>query len=306
MGGVLIGFGIIAVVVLAGYLVGRSGIAGPSAGFVLNRIAFFVASPALLFSTLARADPRVVFSVQLLIALISAAGTFALYLALSRIFFRRPAGATVIGVLSAGFVNANNIGLPVAAYVLGSVSYVAPVLLLQLLVIAPIALTILDVTTRGAVSVRAILLQPFRNPMIVASLLGVTVSATGIRLPPPVLQPFELVGGAAVPLVLLAFGISLHGARPMQARHERVEVITAVALKAIVMPALAYVVARYGFGLTSHALFAAVTLAALPTAQNVFNFAARYRVSESSARDVVLLTMVFSVPVLVGIAALLT
>ena len=188
---------------------------------------------------------------------------------------------------------------------LGSASYVAPVLLLQLIVFAPIALTLLDVTSRGTVSLRSILTQPVRNPMIIASLLGILVDVLDIPVPAAVYQPFELLGGAAVPLVLMAFGMSLYGSRPLQAGHSRAEIATAVALKSVVMPLVAFAVARFAFGLEGHALFAAVALAALPTAQNVYNFAARYERGMPVARDIVLLTTLFAVPVLLVVAALL-
>ena len=116
MAGVLTGFAIIAFVILVGYIAGRFGVGGPSAPFVLNRIAFFITNPALLFVTLAHADLRVVFSTQLLVAAIAAVVTAGLFLVLSRLFFRRPAPETTIGALGAGYVNANNIGIPVAVY----------------------------------------------------------------------------------------------------------------------------------------------------------------------------------------------
>jgi predicted permease len=305
MSGVLTGFGIIAFVILVGYIAGRLGIGGPTAAYVLNRIAFFVTNPALLFVTLAHADLKVVFSTQLVVAAVAAVVAAGLFVALSRLFFRRPAPETIIGTLGSGYVNANNIGLPVAVYVLGSASYVAPVLLLQLIVFAPIALTLLDVTSRGTVSLRSILTQPVRNPMIIASLLGILVDVLDIPVPAAVYQPFELLGGAAVPLVLMAFGMSLYGSRPLQAGHSRAEIATAVALKSVVMPLVAFAVARFAFGLEGHALFAAVALAALPTAQNVYNFAARYERGMPVARDIVLLTTLFAVPVLLVVAALL-
>ncbi len=305
MGGVLTGFGIIAFVIVVGYFAGRLGVGGPQAGFVLNRVAFFVTNPALLFVTLAKADLAVVFSTQLVVAALAALVSAGVFVVLSRVFFRRPLAETTIGALGSGYVNANNIGLPVAVYVLGSASYVAPVLLLQLIVFAPVALTVLDVAGRGAVSVRAILTQPVRNPMIIASLLGILVDASGLTVPDAVFQPFELLGGAAVPLVLMAFGMSLHGSRPLRAGAGRAEIVTAVVLKSAAMPLVAFVLARLVFGLEGHALFAAVALAALPTAQNVYNFAARYERGVAVARDVVLLTTVFAVPALLVVAAVL-
>ncbi|MFF1572234.1 AEC family transporter [Leifsonia sp. NPDC058292] len=305
MGGVVVGFAIIAFVILVGYVAGRLGIGGPQAPFVLNRIAFFITNPALLFVTLAKADLRVVFSTQVVVAAVAALIAAGAFVLLSRLFFRRGVAETTIGALGAGYVNANNIGLPVAVYVLGNASYVAPVLLLQLIVFAPIALTTLDVAARGSASVGSILSQPFRNPMIIASILGILVDASGVQLPEVVFQPFVLLGGAAVPLVLMAFGMSLHGSRPLRADHGRAEILTASVLKAVLMPLVAYAVARFAFGLDGQALFAAVALAALPTAQNVYNFAARYERGIPIARDTVLLTTVLAVPALLLIAALL-
>jgi predicted permease len=305
MGGVVVGFAIIAFVILVGYIAGRIGVGGPQAPFVLNRIAFFITNPALLFVTLAKADLRVVFSTQVVVAAVAALAAAGAFVLLSRLFFRRGVAETTIGALGAGYVNANNIGLPVAVYVLGNASYVAPVLLLQLIVFAPIALTTLDVASRGSASIGAILSQPFRNPMIIASILGILVDASGVTLPDVVFQPFALLGGAAVPLVLMAFGMSLHGSRPLRAEHGRIEILTASLLKAALMPVVAYFVAHFAFDLDGQALFAAVALAALPTAQNVYNFAARYDRGVAVARDTVLLTTVLAVPALLLIAALL-
>lgn len=305
MGGVVIGFAIIAFVIAVGYGAGRAGIGGPQAPFVLNRIAFFVTNPALLFVTLAKADLHVVFSTQVVVSAVAAIASAGLFVLLSRLFFRRGAAEITIGALGAGYVNANNIGLPVAVYVLGSASFVAPVLLLQLIVFAPIALTVLDVTSRGSVSVRSILTQPVRNPMIIASLLGILLDVSGLKLPDAVFQPFVLLGGAAVPLVLMAFGMSLHGSRPLRADNGRVEILTAAVIKAAVMPVIAFLVAWLGFGMHGQPLFAAVALAALPTAQNVYNFAARYERGVAVARDIVLLTTLLAVPALLLIAALL-
>ena len=192
---------------------------------------------------------------------------------------------------------------------LGSAAYSAPVVLLQLLVFAPVALTILDVITTGRVSLRRVLLTPLTNPLIIGSALGVIVavidSATGWRPPAELLQPFELLGGAAVPVVLLAYGMSLHGQKLLKPGSGRRDVLVASGLKLVVMPAVAWLAGRFVFGLHGHPLFVVVALAALPAAQNVFNYAQRYGRGEIIARDTVLITTIGSIPVLVLIAALL-
>lgn len=304
MAGVLIGFGIIAFVIVVGYVTGRLGIGGPAAGFVLHRVAFFVASPALLFTVLVKADLREVFSVNLLVAAVASVFTALVFIAVSRMFFPRSVSETTVGTLGAGYVNANNIGLPVAFYVLGDAALVAPVLLLQVIVFAPVALAVLDIASHGRSSIRAMLLQPARNPIIVASVTAVLIDLTGWRIPDAVLQPIDILGGAAVPMILLAFGISLRGARPLRAAHERTPIIAASLAKAVLMPLAAFVFAM-ALGMHGHQLFSVVALAALPTAQNVFNYASRYQKGEVLARDTVLITTLAAVPVLLVISALL-
>jgi len=305
MSGVLVGFSIIGFVILVGYIVELLKVIGVGAGLVLNRVAFFVAAPALLFTVLSQADVRVLFSTFLLTTLCSVAVGATLYLVIARVFFHTPMAQTVLGAASSSYVNANNIGLPVALYVLGSARYVAPVLLLQLLVLAPLVLGLLDVSTRGRLSVRAILTQPLRNPMILASVAGALVSATGIVVPATVMAPLELLGGAAIPMMLLAFGMSLHGERLLKAGSGRKRVVAASVIKVAVMPVVAYLFGRFVFELDAAELFAVVTIAALPTAQNIFNFAARYDRGVVVTRDTVLVTTIVSVPVLLVIAVLL-
>jgi len=305
MAGVLIGFAIIGSVIAVGYVVGRLGVLGPTATVVLGRAAFFVFLPALLFSVMAEADLAELFSALLPVSAIAALSCMLAFVLFARLLWRRGAPALTIGALASGYVNANNIGLPVAAYVIGDPTLVAPVILLQLVVFAPIALTILDVTTSGRLSIGRVLTQPVRNPLIIASVLGLVVALIGVDLPDPVVEPFRLLGAAAVPTVLFVFGLSLHGRRILEPGSGRRDVLLAVILKSIVMPLVAWGVGALVFGLEGVALFTVVVLAALPTAQNVYTYAARYQTAMPLARDSGLITTALAVPILIVIAALL-
>ncbi|NHF63485.1 AEC family transporter [Microcella pacifica] len=305
MAGVLIGFAIIGSVIAVGYVVGRLGVLGPTATVVLGRAAFFVFLPALLFSVMAEADLAELFSALLPVSAIAALSCMLAFVLLARLLWRRGAPALTIGALASGYVNANNIGLPVAAYVIGDPTLVAPVILLQLVVFAPIALTILDVTTSGRLSIGRVLTQPVRNPLIIASVLGLVVALIGVDLPDPVVEPFRLLGAAAVPTVLFVFGLSLHGRRILEPGSGRRDVLLAVILKSIVMPLVAWGLGALAFGLDGVALFTVVVLAALPTAQNVYTYAARYQTAMPLARDSGLITTALAVPILIVVAALL-
>ncbi|PYY44297.1 AEC family transporter [Curtobacterium sp. MCBD17_023] len=305
MSGVLVGFAIIGVVIATGYGVGRAGLLGPHAQFVMSRLAFFVLMPCLLFHTIATADVATLFSPMLAVSALSALSVAVVTATVFALVLRRPLTTTTVGALAASYSNANNIGLPVAVYVLGQATAVVPVIMLQLVVMAPIALTVLDAATASRGGWRRRVLGPVSNPLIIASLLGLVCSVTGLTLPDPVLEPFVLVGGAAVPVVLLSFGMSLHGSAPLRDPAIRLDVLLATGGKLLVMPVVAFLLARYAFGLDPAHVFVLTVLAGLPSAQNVFNYAQRYDAAVPVARDVVLLSTVGSVPVLVAIAALL-
>jgi malonate transporter len=302
---VVIGFGIIALVVAVGYGVGRLDVLGPHAVDVLTKAAFFVFSPALLFVVLGRADIGQLFSNLLPVSAVAAGATALVSVLVGWFLLKRGVGTLTVGALAASYVNANNIGLPLAAYVLGDPALVAPILLLQLIVITPLALTILDVTTRGSFSLGRVVMQPIRNPLIIGSFLGVIVSATNLTLPVIILEPLELLGQAAVPTLLFVLGLSLASQKLWDSVDQRKDIVVASSLKLILMPLIAWVAGRFLFELDPHALYTVVLLAALPSAQNVFNYAKRYEVATVLGRDTVVITTVVSLPLMMLVAFLL-
>src|SRR6478735_11953126 len=107
------------------------------------------ATPALLFTTLATADLSVVFSARLLVTALSTLAVASAFVAVG-VVRGWGVGRTTIGALCSGYVNSGNLGIPIAVYVLGDASLVAPVLLFQLVLVTPVALTVLDLSRGGA------------------------------------------------------------------------------------------------------------------------------------------------------------
>ncbi|MFF1265565.1 AEC family transporter [Streptomyces anulatus] len=306
MQGVLTGFTVIATVIAVGYVIGRRGYLGQDGRTVLTRLAFNVATPALLFTMLAGADLSVVLSTRLLVTATATAAAAGVFVVVAGLFLRWDAGRVTIGALCSSYVNAGNLGIPIAVYVLGDASLVAPVLLLQQIVVTPLALTVLDLGRPGEpVSVLRRLTTPLRNPMAIGSLAGVAVAASGRTLPGPLLEPLVLIGNMSVPAVLLAFGISLYGGERPGRGKDRGALYLSALLKTVAQPVVAWAVGAGLFGLRGEALLAVVVIAALPAAQNLFTYASHYGVAERFARESILLSTLLSVPVLITVAALL-
>ena len=306
MQGVLAGFATLGAIIALGFLLAHFRVLGADSQELLTRLVFFVATPALLFQTLSKAPIGQIFSSGLAIAALSFIGTAAVYTLLARTVWHRSTGDTVVGAMSSAYVNAANLGLPITVYVLGTASFIAPVLLMQLVVITPLALAVLDtVATEGRSSVLRTLTQPLRNPITVGSFLGLLCSLGGWQVPSTIASPIALIAGIAVPGVTLAYGVSLRlGPRPI-AGGSGVELAVVCLLKLLVQPVLAYAAARWLFDLDGRALLAVTVVAALPTAQNIFVYATRYDRSTTLARDSIFVTTILSVPVLLAITALL-
>lgn len=271
MGEVLGGLGVFGVVIAVGWVLGRTGAVPVGSDRVLTRIAFWAATPALLATTLGRADLGAVASGRTAAVVCTELVAVAGAALLQRLVLRRPAADAVIGALACSYVNAANLGIPVALLVLGDTTPVAAVLLLQLLVITPVSFALLDWVTAGpgqggtgavpgapgsgreagggrrapgaapgAVgsggalggtqpgerrssrpgawsSRRARLTAPARNPLLVGVLSGVLVNVAGVDLEHlgggHVQAVLDLLGRTAVPLMMLALGLSLADSR---------------------------------------------------------------------------------------------
>jgi malonate transporter and related proteins len=300
--GLLIGFTTIIVVIACGSALAHVGVLDARSQRTLGEIAFFVASPALMVVTISQVE--ISGAVTNLAASAGALGfCFAVYAIVARLRWRLDTGSVLIGSLASSYVNAGNLGLAIAAYVVGDITVVVPTLLVQMLAVQPAALAVLDRVTGRGRGLGATLRRLVSNPLTVAALLGVVLAVTGGELPAVVASPLELLAGAAIPLMLLSYGAALRlSPRVGRAGHNR-EVVLVSVLKLAVMPVVAWTL---GIALDLHGtvLLGIVITAALPTAQNIFLHATRYRVGEDVSRESILLTTICSLPVALIVALL--
>ena len=222
MADVVAGLAVFGAVIAVGWLLVRTRAVPADADGVLTRVCFFAATPALLVTTLSRADLTAVLSRSTAVAVAAELTAIVSAWCLHRLVLRRPTAEATIGALASGYVNAANLGIPVAVLVLGDAATIAPILLLQLLVLTPATFTVLDaVTRRGNPSRLATLTDPLRNPLLWGVVAGTAANLSGVDLKEwgggYTAQGLEMLGRVAVPLMMLALGMSLAGApRPLR------------------------------------------------------------------------------------------
>ncbi|HJA59839.1 MAG TPA: AEC family transporter [Candidatus Brevibacterium intestinavium] len=301
------GFAVIAGVILTGFVLGRTGVLGPHGQQVIAKLVFYAGTPALLYVVVSETDLGLIFNTALFATGGSALIVGALLFVLTRWIRRRSTGEALFSAWATSYVNIGNLGIPIAAYVLHDIGYVAPVLLFQLLVLAPIGMAVLDGAGRKRHDSHwySAVLQVLKNPIVLGAAAGVAASATGFELPRFILEPIDMIGATAVPGALLAFGISLKDGWALPVKGTRSQLSYITVAKLVVQPLVAWVIGGPLLGYDGLDLFAIVVTSALPTAQNVYIYSMQYRQSEALMRDAVFITTVLAVPALVVIAALL-
>lgn len=231
MGEVVSGLAVFAVVIAVGWALVRFGAVPASSDTILTGVCFYAATPALLVTTIGGADLATVVSRATLAGLLAETlGIVSAWL-VHRLALRRSVAESTIGALAAGYVNAANLGIPVLIVLLGDATAIAPILLLQLLVISPAAFAVLDVSTaRGAGPGPAVWTAPLRNPLLLGVVAGLVVNLTGWDAGAAagglVANSLGTLGALAVTLMMLSLGMSLAASSPRVTRRLTVARVT--------------------------------------------------------------------------------
>ena len=231
MGEVVSGLAVFAVVIAVGWALVRFGAVPAGSDTILTGVCFYAATPALLVTTIGGADLATVVSRATLAGLLAETlGIVSAWL-VHRLALHRSVAESTIGALAAGYVNAANLGIPVLIVLLGDATAIAPILLLQLLVISPAAFAVLDVSTaRGAGPGPAVWTAPLRNPLLLGVVAGLVVNLTGWDAGAAagglVANSLSALGALAVTLMMLSLGMSLAASSPRVTRRLTVARVT--------------------------------------------------------------------------------
>lgn len=269
------------IVTFAGWACARFGVFNETLQRGLGEFAFTIAIPAVIFTTIVKLTA--VPLIPLAAFAISTVVTGALVYLFSP---ARSHGERVINSMAGSYVNSGNLGIPVALLVLGDASLVVIVVAFQTVIVTPLIVAMLDASPKRLWSL------PLRVPVVLASLAGVLVMLSGLHVPDVAMRPLEILGGAAAPAALFALGMSLHAAERPQLASPSLWLATTA--KILVQPLIAFLAAKYLFGISGMGLLAVTLFAGLPTAQNTFVYASQYNVPHGLSRDAVLVTSVLS------------
>ncbi|MEP1206436.1 MAG: AEC family transporter [Rhizobiaceae bacterium] len=147
-----------------------------------------------------------------------------------------------------------------------------------------------------------VLKKIFTHPFIIATIVGVLAAIIQFQPPVPVANLLDYLGNAAAPCALFAMGVTV-----ALAPIGRMPAILAVLvpIKLLVHPAIVYLLLSWIGDFEPVWVYAAVLLASLPTATNVFVIAQQYDAWVARASGMVLVSTFVSIFTVTGLLYLI-
>jgi predicted permease len=152
-------------------------------------------------------------------------------------------------------------------------------------------------------TIRRIVWRVVTHPFNIATAVGIAASYLHLQLPQPVNQIVTWLSGAAAPCALFILGVTV-ALRPL--RQMPGEVPALVLIKLILHPLLVWVVLSALGDFGQAWTYAAVIMAALPPALNIFVISTQYNVGVERASACVLIGTLVSMFTLTGILYITT
>lgn len=262
----------------------------------MNRLVFRVALPSMLFRLMCDFSSGPPVDARLLLAFF---GGCLLVFIFSRIVATRVFHLDGISgsVFALGGIFSNNVllGLPIARVMLGdaAIPSVALVLVFNGLLLWTLATVSVEWYKHGSLSIKGFgktAINVLRNPLIIGILSGTVFSLTGLPLPQMIDQPVSMLGQIAVPLALVALGMSL--ARYRIKEGLGIGSVLSV-IKLIVHPLVVWGLA-WMLGLPPLESKVVVLLASMAVGVNVYLMSQQFNALIGPSATTMLMTTVFS------------
>ncbi|MBO7150349.1 MAG: AEC family transporter [Clostridia bacterium] len=238
----------------------------------MNQLVFKVVLPASVFKNVYDSEIKDVFDGSLLaFSVVCVLAVILLALAVVVLFEKDSAkrGVLVQGIFRSNFVI---FGLAVTAALCdGAVSGAASLLVA---VVVPIfnfaAVIVLEAFGSRKADFKKILRGIVTNPLIIASVLGILVSACGLRFPAVIDKAIRQVASITTPLALIVLGASIHFST---VRSNAKQLVFGILARLVVVPAVCLSLAAFVFGFRGEHFAILLALFASPAAVSSFTMA---------------------------------
>lgn len=285
-----------------GWLAAWRGWMSESAVDGLMRFAQNFALPVLLFKGVAALDLGVAFQPGLMLSFyIGAFAGFAFGFAGARYVFGRPLTDSVAIAFACTFSNSLLLGVPIAERAYGTAALAGNFAIIS--IHAPLIYSVGIFAMEWARSREAggkgpaeVVIQVVRGvvsqPLLIGIAIGFAVNLSGVEKPAFFSAAVDMVAGAGLPAAVFGLGGVLWRYRP---EGEKGAIAMVVFASLVLHPAIAYGLARFGFGLGVDALRSVTITAAMAPGVNAYVFANMYGVGKRVSASAVLVATALSI-----------
>jgi predicted permease len=176
----------------------------------VTEIIVYLGTPSLVFSSLVS---KPLFAGDIAVLLSGILSIFAGVGLLIGIYFKLFGFSSRGFALPVLFMNAGNMGIPLALFAFGEAGLQRATLLFIMITFLQYSLGIYILHGRGNWR------EVFRLPLIYATVAGLTFNLARIKLPELLFQPLSMLGQATIPLMLVSLGYRLHDVKSLKWGH---------------------------------------------------------------------------------------
>ena len=220
-----------------GFVMGRGGWAKQEEAAAINRIAFLVLQPPLIFMLLTSLDLSAVRYDAIALYFAAEAIMFTLTFALSRALFRCETGEAFLLAMCVVFVNSLLYVGPISVLIYGADGAIPITVIVALDASLWFAFFIIGMELiKGKDGALSALPRIAANPVLLTIVVSLTLNLASVPIAAPIITASEFAGAAAAPMVLFALGVVLssHSVTPNR-------VVSAIAaLKLFGLPLLVF------------------------------------------------------------------
>ena len=176
----------------------------------VTEIIVYLGTPSLVFSSLAG---KPLFATDIAVLSAGILLIFAIVGFFIRLYFLVSGFSSRGFALPTLFMNAGNMGIPLALFAFGQAGLQRATLMFVIITFLQYSLGIYILNGRGNWT------EIFRLPLIYAALAGLSVNLAQISLPEVLLRPIIMLGQATIPIMLISLGCRLHEVESLQWGH---------------------------------------------------------------------------------------
>jgi predicted permease len=295
-------------VILTGYLFASKRVFSKEASQLINDYVLYVALPALLFLSVAQAEPKELLHWEFVVAtLLGILVAYVLGVIISKYRSIQAPKSSIVG-MAACYGTTGYMGVPISIAAFGQQAAV-PAAIATILHNIPAIMAVIitfgifnndskDKNTTSSVVAQAAK-TTLLNPLTLSVIAGVIFSVLAIPLPETLITFTTFLAAAAGPTALFALGVGLAGLdiKSHVSVKNLVKLSPIVGLKILIQPTVTFLAAYYWLkmDLSDIYLLVAIVMAAQPVGAGVYVFANKYDYFQDETSISIIISLLITV-----------